>query len=80
MKKTIKRHKKIPKYTFLGCVMTRNRTPWCFRMCAPDTEGKGKCGRIAPHTLKGSIQLGIIEYEKEIRRKLKEKNSQIIDK
>lgn len=73
MIKTVKRVSKLPKYTYLGCTMTRNRTPWCFRICPPDANGLGKCGRIAPHTLKGNIQLGIIKYEQEIRRKLKEK-------
>ncbi len=64
MKKTVKRHRKIGKYTYLGCVMTKNRSPWCFRMCRPDGEGHGLCGRVAPHTLKGRIQLSVINYDR----------------
>jgi acyl-coenzyme A thioesterase PaaI-like protein len=46
--------KGLPEYTYLGCPLTANRSPWCFRFCKPTKEGKGRCGRIAPHTLKGS--------------------------
>jgi uncharacterized protein (TIGR00369 family) len=49
--------------------MTRNRTPWCFRLCVPNQEGSGECGRIAPHSFKSRIQLGI---EKQKREKLEE--------
>jgi len=51
--------KPLPEYTYLGCPMTRNRTPWCFRLCQPDSSGTGQCGRVAPHSFKGRIQLGI---------------------
>jgi uncharacterized protein (TIGR00369 family) len=36
-------------------------------LCAPDVEGHGHCGRIAPHALKGRIQTGIQEYNKRQR-------------
>jgi len=65
MKKVVIRKRKgPPKYTYLGCPLTRNQTPWCFRLCAPNAEGKGRCGRIAPHTLKGKTQLAIEAYNK----------------
>lgn len=51
-------------YTYLGCPLTRNRSPWCFRMCKPDAEGHGYCGRVAPHGIKSRIQKGIEEYRK----------------
>jgi hypothetical protein len=66
-KKLVKRirvHKKLKDYTYLGCPLTRNRTPWCFRICSPDAEGSGECGRLAPHSFKGRIQQGIEDYKK----------------
>ncbi len=65
--KTIKWNRKIPSYTYLGCPLTKNESAWCFRICSPDYSGKGRCGRIAPHTLKGNIQQGIIDYKKKKR-------------
>lgn len=35
-----------------GCPLTKNRTPWCFRVCIP-RDGAGPCGRLAPHSLTG---------------------------
>lgn len=63
---TVKREKKAVKpYTYLGCVMTRNRSAWCYRICTPDSTGHGACGRIAPHSLKSSTQLAIEHYMKD---------------
>ena len=62
-RKTLKRTKPIPKYTYLGCVKTKNRSPWCFRVCKPNADGSGACGRVAPHSVKGRIQTGIIDFE-----------------
>jgi hypothetical protein len=50
-------------YSYLGCPLTRNRTPWCFRLCIPDRNGYGECGRIAPHGFKSRIQLGIERHK-----------------
>ena len=61
---TPRREKKLKAYTYLGCPLTRNRTPWCFRLCTPDAEGCGTCGRVAPHSFKSRIQQGIEEYKK----------------
>jgi uncharacterized protein (TIGR00369 family) len=66
-KRRVKTSAGLKEYTYLGCPLTRNRTPWCFRLCAPDAEGHGHCGRIAPHALKGRIQAGILEYNKRQR-------------
>jgi acyl-coenzyme A thioesterase PaaI-like protein len=54
-------------YTYLGCPLTRSRSAWCFRLCVPDPLGKGQCGRIAPHGLKGRTQLAIEGHRKQRR-------------
>ena len=54
----------LKKYTYLGCPLTKNRSPWCFRMCELHDDGTGYCGRIAPHGFKSHIQLGIEEFNK----------------
>lgn len=66
-KKRVRTSKGLKEYTYLGCPLTRNRSPWCFRLCTPDAEGHGHCGRIAPHALVGRIQAGIQEYNKKQR-------------
>ncbi len=66
-KRRVKTSAGLKEYTYLGCPLTRNRSPWCFRLCTPDTEGHGHCGRIAPHALTGRIQAGILEYNKKQR-------------
>jgi acyl-coenzyme A thioesterase PaaI-like protein len=52
------------KYTYLGCPLTHNRTPWCFRLCTPDEGGHGYCGRVAPHSLQGAIGKSIAKFKK----------------
>ncbi|HOP08357.1 MAG TPA: hypothetical protein PLF13_13845 [candidate division Zixibacteria bacterium] len=44
--------------------MTKNRSPWCFRMCTPKADGTGLCGRVAPHGFKSRIQQGIEDFKK----------------
>jgi len=56
--------KHLKEYTYLGCPMTKNQTPWCFRMCKPNADGAGFCGRLAPHGFKGRIQQGIVDFKK----------------
>ena len=56
--------KDLKKYTYLGCPMTKNRTPWCFRLCKPNADGTGFCGRVAPHGFKSRIQQGIEDFKK----------------
>ena len=65
-KTTIRTSKGLKEYTYLGCPLTRNRSAWCFRLCIPDLEGNGDCGRIAPHSLKSRIQLGIEAHNKKL--------------
>lgn len=65
-KKTVKTNKGLKEYTCLGCPLTRNHAAWCFRLCSPDDEGNGRCGRIAPHGLKGRTQLSIERYDKRL--------------
>jgi hypothetical protein len=60
--KTIRTSKGIREHTYLGCPLTRNRSAWCFRICTPDPEGTGKCGRVAPHSLVSSTQLAIMKH------------------
>lgn len=57
-----KSEKKLKGYTYLGCPLTKNRSAWCFRICRPDSEGHGFCGRYAPHAIKSRIQEGIEDY------------------
>ena len=56
--------KGLKEYTYLGCPMTKNRSAWCFRMCKPNANGSGFCGREAPHRFKSRIQQGIEDFKK----------------
>jgi len=67
IKRKAKTKKGLLEYTYLGCPITRNKTAWCYRICKTDEEGKGFCGRVAPHSLKSTIQDSI---EKHNRKKL----------
>ncbi len=64
VKRRVKTSNRLKEYTYLGCPLTRNRSPWCFRLCTPDSEGRGRCSRVAPHSFMGRIQLGIHAYNK----------------
>jgi acyl-coenzyme A thioesterase PaaI-like protein len=66
-KRKIRTKKGIKEYTYLGCPLTLNRSPWCFRLCSPDIDGCGQCGRIAPHSIKSRIQQGIADHNKKLR-------------
>jgi len=37
----------------------RHQVGWCFRMCTP-VDGKGLCGRQAPHALQGRWRIAIM--------------------
>lgn len=63
-KTQIRTRKGVREYSYLGCPLTRNRSAWCFRLCTPDAEGHGRCGRVAPHSLKSSIQSAIEKHKK----------------
>ncbi len=62
--KLVNIRKGFKKYTYLGCPLTKNRSPWCFRICKPNIDGSGYCGRVAPHGFKSHIQQGIEDYKK----------------
>lgn len=64
IKRKIKTKKGLKDYTYLGCPLTKNKTAWCYRICVTDEEGHGFCGRVAPHSLKSTIQVGIENYNK----------------
>jgi hypothetical protein len=64
MKRKKKTRKRVREYSYRGCPLTSNRSPWCFRLCAPDAKGNGRCGRFAPHAIKGRTQLAIAAYQK----------------
>lgn len=63
-KRRIRNKKGLKEYTYLGCPLTRSKSAWCYRMCIPDKNGNGQCGRIAPHSVKSRIQIGIENYNK----------------
>ena len=59
-----KRSNSIKEYTYLGCPLTLSRSAWCYRLCSPDINGNGRCGRLAPHSFKSKIQICIKNYNK----------------
>jgi len=65
-RKRIRPRNGLKDYTYLGCPLTSNQSAWCFRLCRPDTEGHGRCGRLAPHSMKSRIQQGIEDYGKKL--------------
>lgn len=66
-KRKLKTFKGLKDYTYLGCPLTRNRTAWCYRLCLPDNAGNGQCGRVAPHSLKSAIQIGIEKHNQKLQ-------------
>ena len=62
--KRVKIRRNLKEYTYLGCPLTNNRSPWCFRMCKLNADGTGFCGRVAPHGFKSRIQQGIEDFKK----------------
>ena len=59
---TKRRRRGIRLDSHVGCPLTRNRSPWCFRICTPGSDGKGECGRVAPHALLSSTQVAILRH------------------
>lgn len=45
-----------------GCPRTKNRSNWCYRMCVPH-DGRGQCGRVAPHAGMGRTQQAILAHK-----------------
>lgn len=65
-KKKIRTRRGLKEYTYLGCPLTRNNSAWCYRLCQPDAQGHGRCGRLAPHGLKSRIQQSIEDHGKKL--------------
>lgn len=45
-----------------GCPRTKNRSNWCHAWCIPQ-DGRGDCGRIAPHGILGRTQKAILSHK-----------------
>lgn len=60
----VRTRKGFREYTYRGCPLTRNRSPWCFRLCEPDGDGIGRCERVAPHGLKGHTARSIERHNR----------------
>lgn len=73
VKRKVRTIKGLKEYTYLGCPLTRSRSAWCYRICNPDGDGKGRCGRVAPHSLKSYIQANIEDFNKKQLKKHFEK-------
>ena len=56
-----KKKKKLPPYTYLGCSVTKDQTPWCRSVCQP-IDGKGQCGRDFPGHMEGRLQEAVRNY------------------
>lgn len=67
-KRTVRTRTGIREYTYLGCPLTKSRTAWCFRLCVPDGDGRGECGRVAPHGLLGRTQKAIEAHNRKQRK------------
>ena len=63
--------KGLPPYTYLGCAVTKDRTPWCHGICKP-RKGLGQCGRPFPGHMEGRTQRAIKNYKAERRAQDKE--------
>lgn len=62
----IRTTKGLKEYTYLGCPLTNSRSAWCYRICIPDANGIGNCGRLAPHSVKSRIQQGIEDHNQKL--------------
>jgi uncharacterized protein (TIGR00369 family) len=67
VKTTLRTKRGLREYSYLGCPLTRNRSPWCFRLCVPEESGEGFCGRLAPHGMQSRIQRGIAERNQRLQ-------------
>jgi hypothetical protein len=61
-RRTVKRHRRIPEYTVLGCPLTKSHALWCHGFCVPE-DGIGLCGRVAPHSTTGRTQVALLKYK-----------------
>ena len=49
-------------YTIIECVYNGHQVSFCRGLCEP-IDGKGHCGRIAPHAMIGRHQAAIASYK-----------------
>ena len=54
----------LPESTYLGCPLTKNQSAWCYRLCQP-AQGRGSCGRVAPHCHAGRTRRAIKALHRE---------------
>ncbi len=54
--------RKLPAFTALRCPMVGHLPSWCRYLCEP-IDGKGICGRLAPHTMLDRTQRAILAYK-----------------
>jgi hypothetical protein len=47
---------RLPDHTARRCPILHFRACWCRGLCAPDANGLGQCGHLAPHGLVGRTQ------------------------
>ena len=62
--KKVRVRKGLKAYTYLGCPLTLNLSPWCYHLCQPDNDDRGRCGRQAPHSVKSKVQKAIENHKK----------------
>ena len=51
----------VPKYTVLRCPLNGHQVSFCMGLCEP-IDGRGVCGRLAPHAMLGKTQRAIAAY------------------
>jgi hypothetical protein len=56
-----RRTRGLPLYTVATCPHNGHQVGWCRQLCAP-VDGRGTCGRPAPHGLQGRTQRAIAEW------------------
>lgn len=61
-----KKSRKVPPFRTLRCPMVGHQATWCRLLCTP-IDGRGLCGRPAPHHLRGRTQEAIRRYKERIR-------------
>ena len=63
-----KTKRKLPRqYTTLSCPVNRHQVGWCRGLCTP-IDGRGPCGRVAPHTLQGRHQLAMFKSNERLKK------------
>ena len=67
VKRTVRTRRGTREYTVRGCPLMKNRSTWCFRICVPNADGTGECGRLAPHGIKSRTQRAIEEHRRKLR-------------